>query len=51
LAVLVALWQHPEAQHNDKQTDSMKNHVPHINALGEFNQDTSEFAHERRNRL
>jgi hypothetical protein len=27
------------------------NHVPHINALAEFNQDTSKSALERRNRL
>jgi hypothetical protein len=30
---------------------SLENHVPHINAPAEFNQDTSEFAHERRNCL
>jgi len=30
---------------------SLENHVPHINVLAEFNQDTSEFACERCNRL
>jgi hypothetical protein len=30
---------------------SLENLVPHINALAEFNQDTSKFARERRNRL
>jgi hypothetical protein len=29
----------------------LENHVPHINAPIEFNQDMSEFAHERHNRL
>jgi hypothetical protein len=32
LATLAALWQQPEAQQNDEQTDSLENHVPHINA-------------------
>jgi hypothetical protein len=51
LVALVTLRQQPEAQQNDKQTDSLENHIPHINALAEFNQDTSESAHERRNHL
>ncbi len=41
LAALVAL----------QQTNFLENHVPHINVLAEFNQDTSEFAHECRNHL
>jgi len=36
LATLVALWQQPKAQQNDEQTNSLKNHVPHINVLAEF---------------
>jgi hypothetical protein len=51
LAALATLWQHPKAQHNDEQTDSLENLVPHINALVEFNQDTSKSACERRNCL
>jgi hypothetical protein len=51
LVALTALWQHLEAQRNDKQTDFLENHVPHIDVLAEFNQGTSESAHERRNRL
>jgi hypothetical protein len=51
LATLAALQQHPEAQQNDEQTNFLKNHVPHINAPAEFNQDTSKSAHERHNRL
>jgi hypothetical protein len=31
LAALAALQQHLEAQQNDKQTNSLENHVPHIN--------------------
>ncbi len=31
LAALVALQQHPEAQQNDEQTDSLENLIPHIN--------------------
>jgi hypothetical protein len=50
LAALMALRQHLEAQWNDEQTNSLENHVPHINVLAEFNQGTSESAHERRNR-
>ncbi len=42
LAALAALQQHLEAQQNDEQTDSLENHVPHINIPAEFNQDTSE---------
>jgi hypothetical protein len=33
------------------QTDSLENPVPHIDVPVEFNQGTSESAHERRNRL
>jgi hypothetical protein len=51
LAALTALRQHLEAQRNDEQTDSLENHVPHIDVPTKFNQGTSEFAHERRNRL
>jgi hypothetical protein len=51
LVALTALRQHLEAQRNDEQTDSLENHVPHIDVLAEFNQGTSESAHERRNRL
>ncbi len=39
LATLVALRQQLEAQQNDEQTNSLENHVPHINVLVEFNQD------------
>jgi hypothetical protein len=35
-SALVAFRQQREAQHNDKQTDSLENHIPHINALVEF---------------
>jgi hypothetical protein len=51
---MVVLWQlrqQPEAQQNDEQTDPLENHVPHINALAEFNQDTSKYACERCNCL
>jgi len=51
LAALATLQQHPEGQQNDEQTNSLENHVPHINVLAEFNQDTLEFACEHRNRL
>jgi len=51
LAVLMALRQHLEAQRNDEQTDSLENPVPRIDVVVEFNQGTSESAHERRNRL
>ncbi len=51
LAALAALRQHLEAQQNDEQTDFLENHVPHIDVPAEFNQDTSESAHERCNRL
>jgi len=51
LAALMALRQHLEAQRNDEQTDSLENHVPHINVPAEFNQGTSESARECRNRL
>jgi hypothetical protein len=47
----MALWQHLEAHRNDKQTDSLENLVPHIDVPAEFNQGTSESAHERRNHL
>ncbi len=33
LAALTALRQHLEAQWNDEQTDSLENHVPHIDVL------------------
>ncbi len=36
LATFAALWQHPEAQQNDEQTDFLENHVPHINVPAEF---------------
>jgi hypothetical protein len=51
LAALAALPQHLEAQQNDKQTNSLENLVPHIDVIAEFNQDTSESAHERRSHL
>jgi hypothetical protein len=41
LVALAALREHPEAQRNDEQTNSLENPVPHINAPTEFNQDTS----------
>jgi hypothetical protein len=33
LAALTALRQHLEAQRNDEQTNSLENHVPHIDVL------------------
>jgi len=51
LAALTAFRQHLEAQQNDEQTNSLENPVPHIDVPAEFNQGTSEFARERRNRL
>ncbi len=51
LATLAVLRQHLEAKYNDKQINSLENHVPHINAPIEFNQDTSKFARECRNCL
>ncbi len=51
LAALAALQQHPEAQHNDKQIDSVENPIPHINALAKFNQNTLKSARERHNCL
>jgi hypothetical protein len=51
LAALTAFRQHLEAQQNDKQIDSLENHVLHIDVLVEFNQGTLESAHERCNRL
>jgi hypothetical protein len=51
LAALAALRQHLQAQQNDEQIDYLENHVSHIDVLAEFNQDTSESAHERRSRL
>jgi hypothetical protein len=51
LVALTALRQHLEAQRNDEQTDSLENHVPHIDVPIEFNQGTSEFARGRHNRL
>jgi hypothetical protein len=47
----MTLWQHPEAQRNDEQTDSLENHVPQIDVPAEFHQGTSKSAHECRNRL
>ncbi len=51
MAALITFQQHLEAQRNDEQTDSLENHVSHIDVLVEFNQGTLEPAHERRNRL
>ncbi len=51
MAALTALRQHLEAQRNDKQTDSLENHVPHIDVPTKFNQGTSKSARERHNRL
>ncbi|CAM6023094.1 unnamed protein product [Sphagnum balticum] len=51
LATLTVLRQHLKAQRNDEQTDSLENLVPHIDVPVEFNQGTSEFAHEHHNRL
>jgi len=51
LVALAALRQHLEAQQNDEQNDSLENRVPHINVPTKFNQDMSEFAHERCNCL
>jgi hypothetical protein len=51
LAALTALRQHLEVHRNDEQTDSLENPIPHIDVPAEFNQGTSESAHERRNRL
>jgi len=51
LAALTALRQHLEAQWNSKQTDSLENHVPHIDVPTEFNQGTLESTHGRRNRV
>jgi hypothetical protein len=51
LAALTTLRQHLEAQRNDEQTDSLENLVPHIDVPAEFNQGTSESAHERCNHL
>jgi hypothetical protein len=51
LAALATFRQHPEAQQNDEQTNSLENLVPHINVPVEFNQDTSKSACERRNCL
>jgi len=47
LAALATLQQHLEAQQNDEQTNFLENPVPYIDVPAEFNQDTSEFAHER----
>jgi len=49
LVGLAALRQHLEAQQNDEQTEALGNPVPHIDVPTEFNQDTSESAHECRN--
>ncbi len=36
LAALATLQQHLESQQNDEQTDSLENHVPHIDVPVEF---------------
>jgi hypothetical protein len=41
LGALTALRQHLKVQRNDEQTDSLENHVPHINVQVEFHQGTS----------
>jgi hypothetical protein len=51
LAALATLRQQLKAQQNDKQTHTLENHVPHINALAEFNQNTLECTCEHHNRL
>jgi hypothetical protein len=51
LVALATLQQQLEAQQNDEQTNYLENPIPHIDVLVEFNQDTSESAHERHNRL
>jgi hypothetical protein len=51
LAALTVLQQHLEAQRNDEKTDSLENHVPHIDVPTKFNQGMSESACERHNRL
>jgi hypothetical protein len=51
LAALTGLRQHREAQWNDEQTNYLENLVPHIDVPAEFNQGTSESAHERCNHL
>jgi hypothetical protein len=38
-------------QQNDKQIDSLENHVPRINVPAKFNQDMSEFTPEHCNHL
>jgi hypothetical protein len=51
LAALATLRQQPEAQQNDEQTNYLENLVRHINALAEFNQNTTKYAHEHCNRM
>jgi hypothetical protein len=51
LVALTTHQHHLEAQWNDEQTNFLEIHVPHINVPVEFNQGTSESAHECRNRL
>jgi hypothetical protein len=51
LAALATLQQHPKAQHNDEQTNSLKSHFPNINAPTKFNHDMSKFTREHCNRL
>ncbi len=51
LAALATLRQQPKIQQNDEQTNSLKNLVPHINALAKFNQNTSKSTCERCNHL
>jgi hypothetical protein len=51
LATLTTFRQQPKAQQNDEQINYLENHVPHINAPAEFNQDMLESARERHNHL
>jgi hypothetical protein len=51
LVALAALWQQPEAQQNDEQTNFLENLVPHINAPAEFNQNMTKSTRERHNHL
>jgi hypothetical protein len=51
LVALTTLQQHLEAQQNDEQTNSLENHVPHIDVPAKFNQGMLESACERHNRL
>jgi hypothetical protein len=42
---------HLKALLYEERTNSLENHVPHINVRVEFNQDMLEYACEHRNRL